>query len=45
MLQKAISDPGYKVLRTFLEESRKYLKENGFLLFGFSNLMGDIKRF
>lgn len=39
-LEKAVYDPGYKSTHKFIDESKKYLKENGRLLIGFSTTLG-----
>jgi hypothetical protein len=45
MLERAIRDPGYNVLKKYLHEAHEYLEKDGFLLLGFSNVMGDMKFF
>jgi hypothetical protein len=45
MIEKAVRDPFYRTLRRFLGEAHHHLKENGFVLMGFSMVMGDFKGF
>lgn len=45
MIEKAVRDPFYKTLRRFLGESQDHLNEKGFVVMGFSLLMGDFKGF
>ncbi len=40
MLERAVFDPGYETTRRFVQESKKYLKNNGRLLIGFSTTLG-----
>jgi hypothetical protein len=41
MLERAIRDPGYHMLETFLSQAGEWLKKDGYLLLGFSEKMGD----
>jgi release factor glutamine methyltransferase len=43
MLERAVFDPGYKMTRRFVSESRKYLVPGGRILIGFGDF-GDIDR-
>ena len=40
VLEKAVFDPGYKATHRFISQAKKYLKENGRLLIGFSTTLG-----
>lgn len=42
MLERAIRDPGYKILSLFLSKAKQFLRNNGKILLGFHLLMGDI---
>ena len=42
-LEKAVFDSGYRSIRKFIEEARRYLKPNGRLLIGFSSTLGHLK--
>lgn len=41
MLERAVRDPGYKILRLFLSKAKNFLNTPGKLLLGFSLIMGD----
>lgn len=43
ILEKAMMDPGYGMLRKYLSTASGYLKEGGYLLLGFSYTMGDVE--
>lgn len=42
LLERAVLDPGYTMLRKYLSTASSYLNKSGYLLLGFSSLMGDI---
>lgn len=42
MLEKAVRDPGYRMLDNFLGEASNWLREGGLILLGFSETMGDM---
>lgn len=43
ILEKAVRDPGYNILKKFLQEASLHLAHKGIVLLGFSNTMGDIQ--
>lgn len=42
-LQRAIFDPGYKIIRRFVSEAKNHLNSSGRLLIGFSTTLGNYK--
>jgi len=45
LMDQSVYDEEYKTFSRFLEQSKKYLKENGKLLLGFSTSIGNFEKF